>query len=62
MGEGLVVKPEITAVVEHRKASSDCCGAKLRAADVPPEGFECTGCGEPCRRVLGEPQEVTARG
>ena len=62
MGEGLVVKPEITAVLAHRKASSSCCAAPLRAADVAPEGFECTACGDRCRRVLGEPVEVTAHG
>jgi hypothetical protein len=62
VGEGLAVRPEITAVLEHRKASSSCHGAKLRAADVLPEGYECTACGEPCTRVLGEPQEVTAHG
>lgn len=62
MAEDLAVRPEITAVLSHRKASSGCCGAKLRAADVPPEGFECTACGEPCTRVLGEAQEVTAHG
>lgn len=62
MGDGLVVRPVLTAVLAHRKASSDCHGALLRAADVQPEGFECTQCGQPCRRVLSEPVEVTARG
>lgn len=62
MGESLVVRPAVTAVLAHRKASSDCCGAQLRPADVPPEGFECTACGEPCRRVLSEATEVTAHG
>jgi hypothetical protein len=62
MGEGLAVWPEVTAVLAHRKASSVCCGAPLRAADVPPEGYECTACGHPCGRTLSEPREVTARG
>lgn len=62
MADGLTVRPEVTAVLAHRKASSDCHGAPLRAAEVPPEGFECARCGQPCRRVLAEAEEVIARG
>lgn len=58
----LEIKPEVTVTAELRRASSDCCGATLRAADVLPEGYDCTACGQPCRRVLGEPEEVTFRG
>ncbi len=57
------VTVQITAVVEHRKASSGCCGALLR---LPPEGaeheYECTSCGQPAVRVLGEPRHVPAVG
>ncbi len=54
------VPVRITAVVEHRKASSECCGALLR---LPPEGaeheYECTACGQP---AVGEPRHVPAVG
>lgn len=61
MGDELVVRPQITAVLEHRKASSSCCGAKLRPAHVP-QAFECCACGQACERVLSDPVEVTAYG
>lgn len=61
MGDQLVVQPVLTAVLEHRKASSGCCGAKL-APGPEPGTFTCRGCGKPCERVLGDPVEVTAHG
>ena len=59
----LDLKPVITAILEHRKASSDCCGAKLDL-DMNAIGsvWTCRACGKPCQRVLGPPREVTARG
>lgn len=61
MGEGLVVRPQITATLEHRKAESSCCGAKLNPG-AEPGTFTCRACAQPCERVMGEPQEVTAHG
>jgi hypothetical protein len=57
----LEVRPEITAVFAHRKASSDCCGAGL---GLPDSGryYVCKDCGQPCNRVLSDPTEVTAHG
>jgi hypothetical protein len=61
MGDGLEVRPVITAVLEHRKAASDCHGALLNPG--PEQGtFTCQACGQPCERVLSEPREVTAHG
>lgn len=61
MSEGLEVRPRLTAVLAHRKASSDCHGALLDAGEEPGT-FTCQECGQPCRRVMSEPQEVTAHG
>jgi hypothetical protein len=63
MGEGLVVAPRIEVTLAHRKASSDCCGAKLNVAagDFGPR-WTCRACGRPCERVMSEPVEVTAHG
>lgn len=58
MPDGLHVQPEITLVLAHQKASSRCHGAKLNAGPEP-ETFSCRECGEPCERVLGDPQETT---
>lgn len=57
----LDLKPVITATLAHRKASSSCCGAPLNACGQA-EGcaWHCRACGQPCGRVLGPPQEVTA--
>lgn len=61
MGDRLVVQPvfEVTAAV--RRASSACCGAKLDPG-AAPESFVCQACGQPCKRVLSEPEEVVLRG
>lgn len=56
----LDIKPVITARLEYRKASSDCCGAKLTIASGG--GFACLACGKQCEKVMGPPAEVTARG
>lgn len=62
----LVVRPVLTAVLAHRKASSSCCAAPLNIARPAADGGEpdwlCTACGQPCQRVLGDPVEVTAHG
>lgn len=61
----LNIKPEITATLEHRKASSSCCGAKVDMSERVTGQLGmwiCRGCGKPCGRVLGPPQEVTAHG
>ena len=54
------VRPEVTAVFEHRKASSDCCAAGLGVSDTG--AWWCRACGRACGRVLGDPVEVTAHG
>jgi hypothetical protein len=57
------VAPLITAVAVHRKASSACCAAPLALApeDAPHE-HDCTQCGQPAARVLGEPRYIPASG
>jgi hypothetical protein len=61
VSENLSVRPELTAVLQHRKASSDCHAAPLGYG--AEEGtYTCTRCGQPCGRVLGPPAEVTAHG
>jgi hypothetical protein len=58
---GLTV--QVTAVVEHRRASSGCCGALLRPpAPGAAHEYECASCGQPAVRVLGEPARVPATG
>jgi hypothetical protein len=59
MADGLVVAPTITATLAHRTASSDCHGAKLNPGPEPGM-FTCRSCGQPCDRILSDPQEVTA--
>ena len=54
-----VVKPVIEATLEYRPALSDCCGARLMP-DVGTGGYACRACGEPCQRVLGDPQTIKA--
>lgn len=50
----------VQATVLHRKASSACCGEKLRKPGAgAAHEWECAGCGQPAQRVLGEPAEVT---
>lgn len=55
------MRPQITATAVKRAASSDCHGAKLDPG-ADPGAFTCCECGQPCGRVLGEPQEVTFYG
>jgi len=55
------VTPTVTAVLEHRKAQSGCCAAKLNPG-AEPGTFTCRECGQPCDRVLGDPVTVTAHG
>jgi hypothetical protein len=59
----VTVTPQVHAVLEHRKASSACCGKNLQlpAAGAEHE-FECTGCGQPTERVFGAPKAVEAHG
>lgn len=61
MPDELIVRPQLTAVLAHRKASSSCCGALLDPG-MEPEAYLCRGCGQPCARVLSDPVEVTAHG
>jgi hypothetical protein len=61
MPDGLTVRPVITAVLEHRTASSDCHAAKLDPG-TGPGTYDCRECGQPCERVMSAPEEVTARG
>jgi hypothetical protein len=61
VSDSLVIKPEFRAVLAHRKASSGCCGAKLNPG-ARPGTFTCRGCGQPCERVMSDPEEVTAHG
>lgn len=57
-GDSLDVRPVLTAVLEHRTASSSCCGAKLNPG--PALGaFACRSCGQPCERAMSEPREIT---
>lgn len=57
------VVPLITATAVHRKASSACCGAKLAlAAPGAPHEHDCTACGQPAARVLGEPRCIPVTG
>ena len=54
-----IVTVQGTAVAVHRKASSDCCGAKLRlAAEDAEHEHECTACDQPATRVLADPVRV----
>ena len=54
-----IVTVQGTATAVHRKASSDCCGAKLRlAAQEAEHEHECAACGQPTRRVLAEPVRI----
>lgn len=57
----LVIRPVLTAVLAHRKASSSCCGAKLNPGSEAGT-YSCRECSQPCERVLSEPREVTAHG
>lgn len=58
----LAVQPEFRATLAIRKASSSCCGAKLRVAGDTTQHYECVACDQPCDRVLSEPEEVTLHG
>lgn len=55
----------ITGTAVHRKASSACCGEKLRPPAPDAEhgmDYECTSCGQGTERVLGDPVHVPAAG
>lgn len=39
--------------VAQRKASSQCCGAKLAEGGTDENGHTCTQCGQPAVKVLG---------
>lgn len=60
---GLEIRPVIEATGALRRASSDCCGAKLDANAGPEAGeFICRECKRPCGRVLGPPEAVSFHG
>ncbi len=61
MTDGLIIQPQFRAEGRVRRASSDCCGAKL-SPGPEPRTFTCRACGQPCERVLSEPGEVTLHG
>jgi len=56
--DGLAVAVKVEGTAELRRASSSCCGAKLNPG-ARPGAFTCRGCGQPCDRVLSDPEEVT---
>ena len=56
MADSLVIQPEFRAEGQVRRASSDCCGAKLASGDGA-RSLTCRACGQPCARVL--PEKVT---
>ena len=64
MADHLVVEPEFRATAAVCRASSDCCGAKLigATADEGTQSWECRACGQPCGRVMSEPEEVEIHG
>jgi hypothetical protein len=59
---GINLRPMVTVTLEHRTASSECCGAELARMPVPGFEYECRECGQPANRVLSEPQVITAHG
>ena len=58
MNDPLAVRPEFTVTLAKRTASSSCCAAKLQPG-AEPGTFTCRACGQPCARVLADPEEVT---
>lgn len=62
MSDGLVVQPKVEVTLAKRTASSSCCAAKLDVGPGGPGTFACRGCGQPCERVLSDPEEVTLHG
>lgn len=67
-GDSLAVVPVVRATAAVRRASSSCCGAGLSIrpdATGTPDGpayFACRACGQPCDRVLSDPEEVELHG
>lgn len=61
MSDDLAVQPRLEGTAEFRRASSSCCGEKLNPGGEPGT-FTCRGCGQPCDRVMGDPQEVSLHG
>lgn len=45
--------PDSGTLPAHQAATSSCCGAVLKEGGTPETGFTCTGCEQPCERVLG---------
>lgn len=39
----------------HTQARSGCCGAILAEGGTDAAGYACTGCSQPCSKVMGEP-------
>lgn len=46
-------EPAHGMIAAGRKASSQCCGAKLAEGGTDESGHTCTGCGQPAAKVLG---------
>lgn len=58
---GLGLGVTVAATLEHRPASSSCCGARLEGLggdDMPR--WSCRECGRECARVLGDPVTIRA--
>lgn len=64
--DGITIRPVIRADGEVRRATSACHGAKLDVLQDVIPGAEmpaamtwlCRECGEPCERVMSEPEKV----
>lgn len=60
----LEVKPVLAGTAEVRRASSSCHGAKLGLAPGHTSenpAYTCRDCGQPCERVLSEPERIDLR-
>ena len=56
-------EPEVTAMLEYRRAESSCCAAGV--APVPGDSapyWSCRACGKQCLKVMGAPVAVSAHG
>lgn len=43
------------AIPVQAKAASSCCGATLAEGGTDAAGYACTGCGQACGKVTGDP-------
>lgn len=61
MADSLIIVPEFKATGQVRRASSNCCAAKLNPGRESGT-YTCRACGKPCERVMSGPEEVTLHG